>query len=576
MRLKKYIIGVCIASTTLAACEVDRFPYNSEATDQINPEDVDYVKNSVNGIYAWMKGSGSESWINNAHRITEYNSDNVALSGTTTDDLFYIYNYKHVDNGGRNNDFWVRSYRIIYSANLVIDNAAEGRSNADDHLLGEAYFLRAMMHFYLVNVYGRPYTQGAENLGIPIKIKSDPSDWPARATVGNVYTQVLEDLNKAITLMTPEEATDGKIKESYYATIGGVKGLLSRVYLYMGNNEKALEYADEVIRMPQYQLLSPAQFRLMNTLVPEKNTESIFAIRYFSDLDEGDQYNNVGSFYASIDDKGWGEMFASRSYLDLVDYFPNDARQAFFQSVYASEETEGLWIRHEKQNDGFLKPVYKSGIIAEKDGKSILKEVKEKKDGQYIYTGYEVEVKERQTLAGAQQFYFEGNGGADTIVYKDKELAKRNNYPKYYILKCSKQDNKIHSWSPIIVRMAEMYLNKAEALQKLGRPGDAIIALNALREQRGVPAYDGSAVSGRGRTDLLDVILDERRLELAYEGHRAFDIFRNNKVLDRNYPGTHALNKDSDVAILPTSNSVVQLIPRRQMTSQDNLVQNPL
>jgi hypothetical protein len=40
-----------------------------------------------------------------------------------------------------------------------------------------------------------------------------------------------------------------------------------------------------------------------------------------------------------------------------------------------------------------------------------------------------------------------------------------------------------------------------------------------------------------GYTTVLDVVLDERRMELAFEGHRMFDVYRNKRDMDRRYPG---------------------------------------
>lgn len=562
MKLRKYILGTLAMSAVLSSCDIDRFPYSSVENEQVT-SDPDYLKNTVTGIYAYMKDKGHESWINNAHRIAEYTSDNVALSGETTDDLFYMYNYKRVDNGGRNNDFWVRSYKTIAGCNNVITNAPEGKSAVDDHYLGEAYFLRAMMHFYLVNAYGRPYTQGRDNLGVPVKITSDRNDIPGRSTVGQVYDQVIKDLKKAISLMKEEEKTN--VKEPFYVTVGGAKGLLSRVYLYMDNNQEALNYADSVITMG-YSLLPADQFRKMNTFTPETNSEAIFSIRYKAGIDEGDQNETVGGFYAEIDGMGWGEMYASSSYVDLVNYFPNDARQAFLKKGYddASTGMEGLWISHQKQKDGFMKPVYKSGVYNSANNTL-------ETEGRTILLQHEV------TAAGASRYFFK-EGGSDTTVYLDKVMAKRNDYPKFYILKCSMQEEKLHTWSPSIVRLAEMYLNKAEALYKLGRDGEAIIVLNELRQHRDVPAYvAGDVVTGRGKTNLLDVILDERRLELAYEGHRTYDVFRNKRALDRDYPGTHAMNTNSDISISWDAVNAIQLIPRTQINAQgEGLVQNPL
>ena len=57
-------------------------------------------------------------------------------------------------------------------------------------------------------------------------------------------------------------------------------------------------------------------------------------------------------------------------------------------------------------------------------------------------------------------------------------MAKRNDYPKYYVYKCSKQENQPQLWSPTVLRLGEMYLNRAEAYAKEPALGDALADLN--------------------------------------------------------------------------------------------------
>ena len=64
--------------------------------------------------------------------------------------------------------------------------------------------------------------------------------------------------------------------------------------------------------------------------------------------------------------------------------------------------------------------------------------------------------------------------------------------------------------------------------------------MNVLRKRAGLPdeaMYTTSNISEWGYNSVLDVVLDERNLELCFEGHRAFDLYRNNKSIDRRYPG---------------------------------------
>src|SRR5690606_27037786 len=101
------------------------------------------------------------------------------------------------------------------------------------------YYLRGLINFGLVNAYGRPYTQDPSALGIPLKLTTNNNDLPARSTVREVYEQVIADLEKAASLMTIDKA-------NVYASKHAAHALLSRVYLYMEDNELAIDYASKV------------------------------------------------------------------------------------------------------------------------------------------------------------------------------------------------------------------------------------------------------------------------------------------------------------------------------------------
>lgn len=110
----------------------------------------------------------------------------------------------------------------------------------------------------------------------------------------------------------------------------------------------------------------------------------------------------------------------------------------------------------------------------------------------------------------------------------------------------------------------------------MDRNSEAIIILNSIRANRDCPDYNNDVISGRGYTDLLDILLEERRIELAYEGHRALDLFRNKRNLNRNYPGSHLVNKDSYKEIKWSDKNIIELIPLNQINAQGNLVQNEI
>lgn len=539
---------------TCASCELERFPYDSIASEELL-ESEGGLESATLGVYAILKGNG-ESWLDQGfamhlHRLAEYAGDNVCMSGTTTDPAFYFYNYQNITTSGRVNNFWVSGYQAIVAANKVIELAAEGESPERDQLIGENYYLRALAYFQMANVFGRPYIQGTSNLGVPLKLTSDVNDLPDRHTVGEVYEQVVEDLLKAEELMTIS-------KTNAYATKEAAQALLSRVYLYMEENEKAVEYADKVIESGKFSLVSNSDLPDYFKMSPESNPESIFVFRLLEESDYDHGWFTIGSLYASIEGVGWGEMYASSSYLELLNRYPDDARKGFIDPQYILDDTGNkipvvYWIDADYKYQ-FRSTFEVGGTIYFNDNGTDFEVMSEEVDGQTKY-------------------YFIDGSGTKVYVVKDYDVYKRNGYPKYFILKASQQEDVPQLWSPVVSRLAEMYLNKAEAYAKIGNTDLALENINIIRERAGIPVYNSIADIPAGQT-LLDVVLDERRLELAYEGHRKFDVFRNNRALDRRYPGTHLAGSNPYFQILPTDDRVIEYIPQQQIAAQPSLEQN--
>jgi hypothetical protein len=476
------IIGILLIFT--GACKKDLQPYDSKSNETALASSED-LQTATYGTYA---GLVSADFTRFEHILGEYSSDNVALSGTTTDPLYNVYNYTDFPGNNITTSFWRQAYRVVFSANQIVERINEGTSPALDQLKGENLYLRAMAHFELVRFFGRPYAQGnGSSPGIPI-IKSTTGDaLPSRSSVKDVYDFIIADLLKAASLMSTKKDSRFASKEVAYA-------LLARLYLYKEDNAKAIEYANMVISSNRYNLLSTAAYKTYFTAVPESNTETIFAIRHTKA--DNRLKGAIGSMYYNDPvtlSTGWGEMYASIAYIKLLDSYPGDARRSFIELQLTAK--------------------------------------------------------------------------GDTL--------KRGNVPKYYVNKYNWQEGVANLSSPVFLRLAEMYLIRAEANAKLGNTGSAINDVNVIRTRAGLSGNQLYSTSDlKGRTSVLDVVLEERRLELAFEGHRTGDLFRNNRQLVRAYPGFHSLDRYNQT-IAPTAARAIFLIPDRELKLNPNLTPNP-
>ncbi|MCX6218764.1 RagB/SusD family nutrient uptake outer membrane protein [Spirosoma sp.] len=465
------------------ACSIEKKPYNGLAEDAIL-QNAQGLRAATDGNYTFIKDS---DYTRNLYIMNEYPGDNITLSGTTTDPLFLTYTYRHTSDQANALAIYRKGYQVIVGCNKVIVAIKEGTSPELDQILGENLFLRAMVHFDLVRLFGRPYTQSPEtNLGIIIKTDAKADDNASRNTVKEVYTFVLSELQRAAKLMT-------SFRTSSYASPASANALLSRVYLYMNDNANAIKYADLVIADSRFALATPTQVPDFYTLENEQNREVIFAIKHT--LKDDRTWSAIGSmYYTSPGGVGWGEVYASQEYQDLVNKYPNDKRRSFLVRKLTSQ--------------------------------------------------------------GLQE--------------------KRNGIDKVYITKFSNQGGIPTLSSPVVLRLSEMYLNRAEAYAKQGDAAKALSDVNLIRQRAGLTGTElYTAADLKGLPSVLDVVLQERRLELAFEGHRPYDLFRNNRSLTRSYPGFHN-TQNGQQTVLPDDKQVVNLIPESEIVLNKNLRQNPL
>lgn len=466
-------------------------------TDQLSNDLVigspELMANATIGNYSRLKEA---NYVRLRHIMQEYPSDDIILSGSTSDHLMYTYNYGHIVNSTVSLNFWRTAYYAIYGTNLIIEGITDDATDDLRQLKGENLFLRALMHFDLVRVFARPYSaETSGGFGVMIRDNTDVTALPGRSTLKESYDFIINDLLNAAELMDEPKSAAFASKEVAWA-------LLARLYLYVGDFPKAIEYADKVINSGRYSLVPTSQLGNYFTFTPENNPETIFAVKHLPT--ENRNKSAIGSMYHG--DGGWGEVYASKPYRDLVSKYPHDERNKFVEPDYVYD-SNGQKIPDPSEDVGFL-------------------------------------------------------------------LNERNNVSKYFITKYTRQEDIPMLSSPVILRLAEMYLIKAEAFAKTpGSEAEALEMVNIIRARAGLSGSElFSPGDLKGYASVLEVVLDERRLELAWEGHRSFDVFRNGLTLDRSYVVDLAWSGPKSIA--PTSTAIVHLIPDAEMILNPNLQPN--
>lgn len=530
------------------SCDIDRFPHDYMSDEKIKSDPNSSLNELMNGAYAQLKG-----WSDVMHRCGEYAGDNIVIRGASTDAFYEFISYSRTPNNYRLQGFWDSSYKVIAQTSNIIKMFPEGQNQQINNTLGECYFLRGMMYFYLCRAYGRPYAQSPEtNLGVPI-VNGTPADLenlslPDRATVKETYAQAINDLKKAEQLLTLE-------KGNSYPSKTASQALLSRVYLYMSGTydspnteyaQLAVDYANKVISSGKYRLLERDRFMKYNTFSPAANEESIFVIkRVASEFSGWDHYYGVGGMYAHIGGMGWGEMYASGKYIDLLDETGRndwannkivDARASFIEPQYQvplqkvfrfitkNFNKTGTQIGYQ-YIQAKLNYDYSSNQIILTGGKPTCEVVVSGNPTTFELTPVDI----------AQGIYTINYQGETISGVIDNFIKLNRANPMFYITKCSKETENSHLHSPVITRLGEIYLNRAEAYAKLGNYSNALQDLNTIRTR----SIIGASYPDLNATNASTLIDKERQLELAFQAERSYDVFRNGESLERAYPGPH-------------------------------------
>ncbi|MDB4999962.1 MAG: SusD family protein [Mucilaginibacter sp.] len=219
---------------------------------------------------------------------------------------------------------WLDAYQAINQTNYVLANIDKANASNKNDILGQAKFLRGLVYFDLVRLFGKSYNDGSPttNLGVPIVLTPtkavDASSQVARATVEQVYQQAISDLKDAETnLANPQPAS----------------AILARLYLQKGDFPNALAEANKVIQSGKYRLMDTyaEEFPIANQAHVDNTAEDIFALQVTTQ--QGTNYLNT--FYASPDNAGRGDIIIKDPF--IATFESGDERLALY-----NPDTDGI------------------------------------------------------------------------------------------------------------------------------------------------------------------------------------------------------------------------------------------
>ncbi|MGM9734042.1 MAG: RagB/SusD family nutrient uptake outer membrane protein, partial [Prevotella sp.] len=248
--MKKTILGLAIISAGLfTSC--DDFLTEEPILKQSNELTFAEFDNLDKAGAALLAMTQSDSWYDGSFLMqSEMRCGNAKNPTSMPGSGRYRNETQWNFNESVTSPLWAYAYYTISRANNVINNL-EGKNvngvteQQVNDLKAEALFVRALCHFDLVITYCQPYNT-TDTLGVPVVLVTENGK-PARSGKKTVYNQVVKDLTEAESLMSDNYTRSGATDKAAVVSKPAIQALLSRVYLYMEEWQKAADYATKVI-----------------------------------------------------------------------------------------------------------------------------------------------------------------------------------------------------------------------------------------------------------------------------------------------------------------------------------------
>ncbi len=503
----KYFVPVLILiSTTSCSEDYLNIEVNGSELTQNFYQTEDQLFEGLVAVYDVLGWHGTNGWTMQQGLLNAASDDCFAGGSDASDQPSWVAMDEFTLDPflGPQEGLWNKNFAGIRRANLIMDKLNEAPSDVSqtfkNRAMAEAKFLRAWFYFDLVRLFGN----------VPLydrQVSFDDLSNITQASPAEVYDLIENDLRDAqSTFELPETVPPDEIGR---ITQGAVSALWGKVILFQNDNSRMLEAAnlfENVINSGNYSLMPNFEdiFKREN----EWSSESIFEIQH-SDNKPGD----------------WGCCFASGP--------DNNA-------------TEGNYLVQFYGMRDYVGPEYAPGW-------SFCPVTPELVD---FMTG---DPRMEHTIIDGNALQQQA-GAAYTVGYQNTDYFIK----KYAPLEAYKADDGVVplEWADNerIIRLADVLLMAAEAMTRGGGDeGKARQYVNQVRQRVSLQPYPGS-LTGQ---NLLDAIYRERRLELATEGHRFWDLVRTGQAaatLPGFVTGVHEL--------LP--------IPQREIDlTEGQLVQNP-
>lgn len=522
MKIKHLIYSSALLSLALTACDLDPQVENTFG-DEATWSFPDYAEGVLMNAYAAIPG-----------RIINYDNNflDVATDNAVTNN--YNSNIYQVATGGITPNFnpvgnWNRAYDQFRNIHLFLENGLGDNviynlndEDADkayrERLEGEAYYLRAWWGFQLLQEYGGKTDSGVA-LGYPIVTSSvtgaeleNPKN-VTRNTYEECVAQILSDIETAVAFL-PKEYRGG-------SNVTGITGLgraddqvamalKSRVLLYAASPAYQDDGITKLLGMGSFSVVDRGEYRRKWIEATNAAQEALDLVGNVPGLKEGDfTGNNTSNEFI------WRKYHNDR-FMENLNFPPLDYGNGY------TGPSQNL-VNSFPAKNGY--PI--DNPNANYDPENPYNNRDPRLELNVLYNGENVLGDPLETYIGGKDSKEKNYSATRTGYYVRKWLALEN------LLNPENLSSQHHYY--VLFRKTELLLNFAEASNEAYGPlgmgeGNSMSALDAMkliRKKAGINNQDYIiSVAASGQNEFRKLIHNERRIELAFENHRFFDMRR--------------------------------------------------
>lgn len=398
--------------------------------------------------------------------IGDVMSDDALKGGQSVGDMADVYdfeNFKTNSNNGFLLDYYRAQYQGIARCNLPLQQIPAMKTDTSMSASVQNRLIGELKYLRAVYYFRLVRIFGGVPL-VTLPIESSTNWKQPRASAADVYAQIVKDLTEAnATLWKKSQYSDPDLGR---ATKGAAQAMLLKTNLYLKNYAEAKRWGDSIIASTQYDLV--AKYADNFTLAGENGKESVFEIQYMEDPNS---------------DYGQGDGFTRGTFSVIL----TRSRASKFGGWGFNKPTQNLYNEYEANDPRRDATIYNP-------------------------TDAQIETPAQEIYLGSR--------------YLNRKYALMNDDGSIYKLDHATRgpiNNKV-------IRYADVLLMHAEACCELNQLAAAKADLEKVRARaRGtaaiLPAFPYGTYADN-QTDLRKAIRHERRVELAMEGHRWFDLCR--------------------------------------------------